>query len=264
MNKKFFKEIMFSLSVLAGVLLVILSTGNETRAALSYQTEVYKAKIQTSQIGVTLLENGNKVASRDNEEVAGNNRWVYFPSYDPDERTSVGTLNFNNQFKNANPKIGCAYTEKLAVKNSGNIDTYVRLIIRKYWTDGSGKLVNKDPGLIKLYLDPTDEDAKEDAWIEDTNWGDDTLHPETTVLYYKNKLGPGETTPPAVNRLQIDEDAATTVERTPHEGGYTVTTTYVYDNKTFVIEVEADAVQTNNAADAMRSAWGLAPAGINY
>ena len=37
---------------------------------------------------------------------------------------------------------------------------------------------------------------------------------------------------------------------------HSVTTTYVYDNVAFQIEAQVDAVQTHNASDAIKSAWG--------
>ena len=36
-----------------------------------------------------------------------------------------------------------------------------------------------------------------------------------------------------------------------------MTTVYEYDGAMFVLEAEVDAVQTHNAADAIRSAWGV-------
>ena len=36
----------------------------------------------------------------------------------------------------------------------------------------------------------------------------------------------------------------------------TITTTYTYDDQFFALEVQADAVQTHNAEDAIKSAWG--------
>ena len=40
--------------------------------------------------------------------------------------------------------------------------------------------------------------------------------------------------------------------------GYTVITTkYDYDGKKFVVKAEVNAVQTHNAADAIKSAWGV-------
>ena len=43
----------------------------------------------------------------------------------------------------------------------------------------------------------------------------------------------------------------------PDDGSMTICTIYDYDGLHFVIEVEADAVQTHNAQSAMTSAWGV-------
>ena len=37
----------------------------------------------------------------------------------------------------------------------------------------------------------------------------------------------------------------------------TITTTYEYDGAQFVLEATVDAVQTHNAKDAIKSAWGV-------
>ena len=45
---------------------------------------------------------------------------------------------------------------------------------------------------------------------------------------------------------------------TEDENGYkTITTVYDYDGYSFQIEAEVDAVQTHNAVDAIKSAWGV-------
>ena len=49
----------------AAVLLLLGSTIGSTRAALNYYSENYTAEITVSQIGVSLLENGQTVSSRD-------------------------------------------------------------------------------------------------------------------------------------------------------------------------------------------------------
>ena len=47
------------------VLMLLGSTIGSTRAALTYYSENYTAEITVSQIGVSLLENGDVVSSRD-------------------------------------------------------------------------------------------------------------------------------------------------------------------------------------------------------
>ena len=47
-------------------------------------------------------------------------------------------------------------------------------------------------------------------------------------------------------------------ETVNEENGYTtITYEYVYDGYKFFLEAEVNAVQTHNAADAIKSAWGV-------
>ena len=252
MKKDLWKELPLAAAVIAAAMTVIFSSTNETRSALSYESEMYKAQMETSSIGVSLVENGTVVAYRDNIIVADDNRWDYWPKEYPHVGQILGVIG-----ENEHAEIGREYREELAVKNSGNIPTYVRLIIRKYWVDGTGKRVDKNPELIQLHRVNTD------VWKEDTAWKNNGTHPETTVLYYTRELPPQDgqnITPPATDWLKIDGLAATTVKENwvrLENGGYRVTTEYSYDGLQFVVEVEADAVQTHNASDAMMSAWGL-------
>ena len=45
--------------------------------------------------------------------------------------------------------------------------------------------------------------------------------------------------------------------RTETAEGTVITTSFAYDGYRFNIKVEADAVQTHNAAEAVNSAWGV-------
>ena len=58
------RKVTYLLFALAGVML-LGSTIGSTRAALTYYSENYTAQITVSQIGVSLLENGQVVSSRD-------------------------------------------------------------------------------------------------------------------------------------------------------------------------------------------------------
>ena len=61
--------------------------------------------------------------------------------------------------------------------------------------------------------------------------------------------------------LTINADLPYTV-KTETVGNVT-TTTYIYDDVTFQIEATVDAVQTHNARDAIKSAWGLTDGDIS-
>ena len=104
---------------------MIGSTVGSTRAALTYYSENYSAQIEMQNIGVSLLENGNVVSSQD------------FTSKNQKEVTNgellTGLLGKDEKFAP-----GKKYKEELSVQNSGNIDTFVRVILTKSWQDKEG------------------------------------------------------------------------------------------------------------------------------
>ncbi|WP_300773579.1 hypothetical protein, partial [uncultured Desulfovibrio sp.] len=57
----------------AAALLLLTSTVGSTRAALTYYSDNYAAEVSMSSIGVSLLENGTKISSRDYLE---NGEWT--------------------------------------------------------------------------------------------------------------------------------------------------------------------------------------------
>ncbi len=65
----------------------------------------------------------------------------------------------------------------------------------------------------------------------------------------------GGETAPLFDTLWVDSSVAKSVI-TKTVGSLT-TYTYAYDGYGFVVQAEADAVQTHNAKAAIRSAWGL-------
>ena len=144
--------------------------------------------------------------------------------------------------------VGKTYEEKLAVKNSGKIDQFVRVKVYKYWKNKDGKKdPTKDPANIQITFDTSD------GWVLD-----DTAHTsERDILYYENILASGEKTPYFTKDITVKGDVLTPVKTEETDGNYTkITYTYEYDGAQFVLEVEADAVQTHNAKDAIKSAWG--------
>ena len=142
--------------------------------------------------------------------------------------------------------------EELSVTNSGSIDSFVRMVITKYWQDADGTKDTKlSPDLIRLNC------LTDNGWVMDEK----ASTPERTILYYTNLLTPGETTPSLSDTLQIDAAVSRKVKETitkEDENGYqTIETVYEYDGYRFYIEAEADAVQTHNAQEAIKSAWGV-------
>ncbi len=228
----------------AAATLLCFSAVGSSQAALQYTSKLYKAQVQMQDIGVTLLENGEPVSSRDylgsNDEWSGGNGVLVAKMLDTGKDGTPEGL-----------KLGRAYREELAVRNSGTIDEYVRVTIYRYWADGSGKKIpSLNSGLIKLHLTLGDD------WYEDES----SRTEERTVLYYRPILASGDTTPAFSDTLEIDDEgieAEVTKEYSTNEAGETViTTTYTYNGCQFVLRADVDAVQTNNASDAKMSAWG--------
>lgn len=235
-KKKFPFRVTTAVLLSASAVLLIGSTVGSTRAALTYYSENYGAEVTVSNIGVSLLENGETVSRRDYDS---NGEW----------NETSGALLADLQEETIVP--GKEYDEALAVSNSGSIDSYVRVILNKSWTDSEGSTdPNLSPELIDLNL------LTDNGWIID----EDASTAERTILYYTNILPAGETTPALSDTVRIDPAVADKVtEEVPtDENGYkTITFTYAYDGYTFELEAEVNAVQTHNAQDAIKSAWGV-------
>ena len=232
------KKTTYVLLALAMVLLLGSALGS-TRAALTYYSENYSAEITVNQIGVSLLENGEVVSSRNYE----NDKW----------NETSGELLQKMLGENEKLKLGKKYDETLSVKNSGTIDQYVRVRIYKYWMkeDGKSKETTLSPDLIDLKLIDSGQ------WI---NPNPDAADQECTELYYKGVLPAGSTTAAFADGIVIDSKIAKEVE--VKQEGNVITTTYKYDGVQFHVDVEVDVVQTHNAQDAIRSAWGVDAAAL--
>ena len=238
MNKKRSDITTFVLFGLAAILLV-LGTAGSSQAALTYFSENYTAQIQVYDIGVTLTENGNDIS------------WRNYTGSGDVWNENTGELLANMIDVEAGEKLvpGKAYPEALSVKNSGTIDQYVRVMVYRYWVDKEGnKTTELSPELIDLNLTGN-------GWIKDEQASTD----ERTVLYYTGVLTPGETAPAFSDTITIDSSVAKKFKETRETtaSGTVVTTTYEYDGYMFVLEAETDAVQTHNAAAAIKSAWGV-------
>ena len=223
-----------ALVLTAAALLLVGSTVGSTRAALTYYSENYSAQMNMQSIGVSLLENDKVVSSRD---YVSNNEW---------KGTSEGELLTDLLGKDDTFTPGKKYNEAISVKNSGTIDTFVRVIITKSWQDKEGKKnTTLSPDLIEL------------NFLTDNGWqiANAQSTKERTVLYYTKAVAAGDTTPALSDTLRIDPKIATDVEKTVKDN--TITYTYKYGDYTFHIDAEVDAVQTHNAKDAIKSAWGV-------
>lgn len=229
-----------SIWIMSAVAVVLLATSAlaGTRAALTYVSDNYTARLQVSQMGVTLLENEKEIVPEAaSEDDAGT------------EDEPEGVLLKNMLDEDEKLILGKNYDERLAVKNTGDIDQYVRVRIVKNWSDAKGnKLPSLSPDYIRL-------NYANSEWLWDVNA--DT--PERTILLYPKILKSGETTSLISDAIGIDHAIASKVkEETKTENGITTTTTtYAYDGAEFHVKAQVDAVQTHNAKEAIKSAWGI-------
>ncbi|MCI8402041.1 MAG: hypothetical protein HFI38_08165 [Lachnospiraceae bacterium] len=232
--------------------LLMFSTIGGARAALTYYSENYTSALEMFHIGVTLNENGNVVSVRDYD---ANGNW----------EEKGGSL-LERELEEGDVIIpGKKYEEALSVSNSGDIDEYVRVTIYKYWLNADGsKLQELSPAMIQLNL-LCDATGVDNGWLLDEKLTNSEYAPgerefpgERTVLYYNTPLAVEEISAPFSDMISIDGSIASyvTQEKVTENGYTTITTTYKYDGVSFRIEVEADAVQTHNAEDAVMSAWG--------
>ena len=230
-----------ALVLTAAALLLVGSTVGSTRAALTYYSENYSAQMNMQSIGVSLLENDKVVSNRD---YVSNNEW---------KGTSEGTLLTNLLGKDETFTPGKKYNEAISVKNSGTIDTFVRVIITKSWQDEEGKKnTTLSPDLIELNF------LTDNGWeIAKDQSEQSEQYKERTVLYYTKALKAGKPTPALSDTLRINPSIASDVKQNVSEDGKTITYIYKYNGYTFHIDAEVDAVQTHNAKDAIKSAWGV-------
>ena len=226
----------------AAAILLACSVVEPARAALTYFSNDYTMQMEIQDIGVTLVEKSAKgtkdISSRD-----------YLGSDDKWRQTKGALLTDMLKETNGELVIGRAYQEELSVRNTGTIDQYVRVRIFKSWTNEKGEKVNTlAPSLIELNL-------TNNGWIVDEAASTE----ERTVLYWPHILKVGESTPALCDRIQISNAIMSKVTETQEtkDGLTTITTTYCYDGMTFNLEAEVDAVQTHNAAAAIKSAWGV-------
>lgn len=246
------------------VLLLLGSVAGSSQAALTYYSENYSAELRMFDIGVTLMENGKEVSWRnytqkdDEWDEGGSALLTYLLNNQEDGKETYGEIQPGRQ-----------YEEELCVKNTGNIDQYVRVMIYRYWVDAPKegedpipveereKRRDISPEWIRLnpWIEKDKMPSEFQGWVLDEN----ASTKERTVLYYTGILKTGDVSLPFADKLAIDKEVAKKVTITETvDGNYkTITMTYDYDGVEFVLEIDVDAVQTHNADDAIRSAWGV-------
>ena len=198
--------------------LLLFSTIGSTRAALNVQSDILTSDVEMLDIGVELDNDSGSVSG--SKLLAG--------MIAPGEKIKPGKV----------------YDWPVTVTNSGKIDEYVRVVVYKYWQNKSGaKDVKFDPAYIELEL--------AGGWTKDSTA--ETLGEKAVYYYTGGPLKSGASVPllktVTINDSVLREATQTTV-------GNKIITTYEYDGAVFCIEIEADSVQTHNAQDAIRSAWG--------
>ncbi len=230
--------------LIAAAVLLLASAAGSTQAALTYYSETYTAGTFLSHIGVTLIENERDISWRD-----------YIAEAEWHEYTGKLLEYMLEEEDDHKLVLGKTYDEVLTVRNTGAIDTYVRVTLTKSWKDENGvKNTSLSPALIDLNIV-----AGENGWIIDES----ATTAERVVLYYTKLLPVGETTPSFTDTLRIDPSIGTkvteTVETETENGKVykTITYEYEYDGYTFEIQADVDAVQTHNLVDAIKSAWGV-------
>lgn len=219
--------------------LLLLGTVSGIQATLTYFSAYYTAQIEAADIGVTLVENGTDLSYRNYS--GRDNRW----------NTHTGTLAATLPDQSGGKiQLGRLYREELSLRNSGKIDQYVRVRIFRSWVDEAGeKITTLSPALIDIHF-------LTDTWLLDES----ASTPERTVLYYPYILAPGQETPLFADTLRLDSAIASSVReetQVREDGTIVIRAIYAYDGMRFCLEVEADALQTHNAEDAIRSAWGV-------
>lgn len=132
------------------------------------------------------------------------------------------------------------------VSDQNSIDSYVRIIITKYWTDSNNE---EDDS---LNLDFIEVNINEDSgWFIDEN----ASTPTRLIAYYENILPTGEETPAAIDSIRINSNLQNEYEVS--KNGNNVSIANKYDNHFFNIEIEANAIQSHNAVDAAVQHWGV-------
>ena len=231
-----------TLALFAAAVLMLSGGVAGTTAELTAQSVPYDAQLDLDQIQVALVENGT---------VLENN----------------ATL-LKNTFTSTKGKLapGYPYTEKIAAANTNpkdGADEYIRIIVRKYWkTEEIAKDLEKVPGDILLCMGGNKE-VIGSGWTE--NEAEATA--ETNVYYYSSKVAAGAQTSELFDTLIVDGKILKDyeVKTTAVEGGTKYTYVYNYDGYSVCVEAEAQAVQTHNAKDAIKSIWGVdaSSVGIN-
>lgn len=222
-----------------GLIIVAASSVGATRAAITYSNEAQEMDFSTARLSVDIQEKqGDAYVS-----VSGKNG-LTFPGIAEEMKTNDEDKSNDKPFT-----IGKKYPEEVQVVNNstGDYQEYVRVMVRRSWTDASGTTKDTflDPELISLGV-------VEGDWLEDTK----EATAEGKAYYLKKPLGQGETAQ-FLKSITIDNEIVSYVKTVDGKEAGTVINEYKYDDKRFFVELRVDAVQQHNAKDAILGAWGV-------
>lgn len=203
----------------------------------NYSFSTSKAtEIVIESIGVSLLENGNLI-SKNNWNIITNET----ESIEGKLFTQLGTSN--------TMLLGKSYQEEIAVKNTGKMGEYVRVIIDKKWIDEDGNMdISKSPDSIQLIQDVNN------GWIEDE--GAPTYGRKT--YYYTKPIAVGETTTNVISKIKIANNIKEPVTFTQKQEGENNIITFNRDFEQAKLEIKiiVNVIQDHNAKEAILSNWG--------
>lgn len=255
-----------ALFIVAAALLIISVVGT-TNAALSDASDPYKAYLQSSGIGVSLLEKTEGAADYTqvaycNYQNRGNDNREELTWVEPEEGIAGQTSARLLQNLSDGYQVGKVYDERLKVRNTGKISEYVRVSLVKYWetpklnADGTQAYdLSGNPVYVKdTTLDPNMISINVPA---NSGW---TIDPESTttertVYYWPNMLRQDAETSDLTSSVSVSSDIMNKVTQETNADG-TITTVFDYEGKRFCVEAEVYAAQEHNFWDALVSAWG--------
>lgn len=216
-------------------------------AGMDFESDSYRASFYMNHLQVHLLENGRDVCGGEN-------------TLDGESKVTgelVGYLGYESEDKLGGFEPGKMYKEELAAGNGQDIPIYVRMTVSKYWLDPETKekITTLSPDLIGLSY--SGKEYNDSAWV--INEQESTE--EASTYYCRAQVPAGKSSAPLFNRLVIDgsiaDDYEISTDKNEETGVTTYTYTYRYDGSAFMIKADVQAVQTHNAADAVKSQWGV-------
>ncbi|MBR4462016.1 MAG: hypothetical protein IKS51_05510 [Erysipelotrichaceae bacterium] len=228
--------------LLITIVLLGMTTISGARATLSVNSEEYVSNMQVRKMGIAIYDVPSETILAEKYFAEG--------AWQKDGEGKVFTDISGEGFI-----IGKRYDENVTVANVGTMAEYVRVVVYKYWVDSQGnKRTDLDPELIHIVFD-------DEAWYLDES----SVTEERSILYYRGILDAPEEdalsmTPSFVHSVMLDDGIRSLYisrDGTDENGNPIIEYIYDYDGMHFIIEIEADSVQTHNALDSIKSAWGV-------